>query len=273
VSFTDTSTNSPTAWTWDFGEGIDSGSSQRNPVYTYAKPGTYTVKLTVSKAGGGSSSSSKQVTVTAPPVPAPPKPTAGFTSQASGLTVTFADVSSGTPTTWSWEFGDGTFGSDRNPVHSYAQAGTYTVKLTAANAAGSGVVTQPITVQAPLVAPVEVPLNPSPPTGAVQSPRLKFATSGRALSLLRNGLPITISGASGKRLVVTATVSKDLARRARLHRRVLVSKAITPPTTTRLRVSKPIVDALRRAHGKLTVTITVSGAGTTPLSRIITLRR
>lgn len=43
VQFTDTSTNGPTRWLWDFGD-TDTAHSQ-NPLHTYANPGTYTVTL------------------------------------------------------------------------------------------------------------------------------------------------------------------------------------------------------------------------------------
>jgi PGF-pre-PGF domain-containing protein len=45
VQFTDLSTNSPNSWEWDFdGNGIVD-SKEKNPVYTYENPGTYTVVL------------------------------------------------------------------------------------------------------------------------------------------------------------------------------------------------------------------------------------
>jgi len=50
VQFTDASLNTPTAWTWDFG---DSGTSnEQNPEHTYAESGTYTVTLTAINANG-----------------------------------------------------------------------------------------------------------------------------------------------------------------------------------------------------------------------------
>ena len=60
VDFTDTSTNTPTNWAWDFGDG---GSSiLQNPTHTYATAGDYTVNLTATN-GGGSDSETKTVTV------------------------------------------------------------------------------------------------------------------------------------------------------------------------------------------------------------------
>lgn len=72
---------------------------------------------------------------------APARPLASFTkSAASGtapLDVTFTDTSSFTPTSWLWDFGDGYTSTLQNPVHSFFNASTYTVKLTATNANGS----------------------------------------------------------------------------------------------------------------------------------------
>jgi len=50
VAFTDLSTGTITARTWNFGDG--SGSSESNPTHTYAIPGVYGVRLTVTGPGG-----------------------------------------------------------------------------------------------------------------------------------------------------------------------------------------------------------------------------
>ncbi|HEY3571239.1 MAG TPA: IPT/TIG domain-containing protein [Thermoanaerobaculia bacterium] len=65
-------------------------------------------------------------------------PTASFTATpVSGHTMQFADTSSGAPTSWAWDFGDGGTSTQQNPSHTYAAAGPYSVKLTATNAGGS----------------------------------------------------------------------------------------------------------------------------------------
>ncbi|MBN1194527.1 MAG: PKD domain-containing protein, partial [Methanomicrobiaceae archaeon] len=51
--------------------------------------------------------------------------------------VTFTDASTNTPTSWSWDFGDGSHSTAQNPVHEYTAAGNFTVTLAAANSAGS----------------------------------------------------------------------------------------------------------------------------------------
>jgi PKD repeat protein len=64
------------------------------------------------------------------------------------LTVQFTDKSTGSPTSWYWDFGDGTTSTLQNPVHSYNTAGTYIPILTASNVIGTSTKTStvPITV-------------------------------------------------------------------------------------------------------------------------------
>jgi uncharacterized protein (TIGR02145 family) len=50
VQFTDHSTNTPTEWYWDFGDG--GYSSSQNPQYVYDAAGIYTVSLTVANVSG-----------------------------------------------------------------------------------------------------------------------------------------------------------------------------------------------------------------------------
>ena len=54
VSFTDLSTNNPTAWTWDFGDG--NSSNLQNPTHTYASGGQYNVQLTAANDCGSTDS-------------------------------------------------------------------------------------------------------------------------------------------------------------------------------------------------------------------------
>jgi len=51
--------------------------------------------------------------------------------------VSFTDVSSNTPTSWNWSFGDGIYSELQNPTHSYTRSGFKNVALTATNSAGS----------------------------------------------------------------------------------------------------------------------------------------
>ena len=62
VQLTDNSSGNPVSWLWDFGDG--NTSTQPSPNITYAIPGTYTISLTVTDAGGCEAVSSQLITVT-----------------------------------------------------------------------------------------------------------------------------------------------------------------------------------------------------------------
>jgi PKD repeat protein len=53
------------------------------------------------------------------------------------LTVQFTDQSTGDPTSWEWDFGDGETSTAQNPSHEYTEYGYYTVTLTVHKAAES----------------------------------------------------------------------------------------------------------------------------------------
>lgn len=58
------------------------------------------------------------------------------------FSVAFTDLSTNTPTSWAWTFGDGGTAATQNPSHTYSRAGAYTVGLTATNSAGSDLETK-----------------------------------------------------------------------------------------------------------------------------------
>ena len=155
-SFTDQSTGSPTSWEWDFNNDSVVDSTSQNPSYTYSAAGTYTVKLTATNdAGSDAEVKTDYITVSAPPLPVAAF-SADTTSGPAPLAVQFTDESTGNPTAWEWDFNnDGTAESTaQNPSYTYETAGTYSVKLTVSNIAGSDaeVKTDYITVTAPTMA-------------------------------------------------------------------------------------------------------------------------
>jgi gliding motility-associated-like protein len=74
------------------------------------------------------------------------QPAANFSaSPVSGcapLVVTFTDMSTGSPTSWQWDLGNGTLSTQQNPTTTYFNSGLYTVSLTATNASGSNTFTR-----------------------------------------------------------------------------------------------------------------------------------
>ncbi|MCD4709977.1 MAG: PKD domain-containing protein [Bacteroidales bacterium] len=67
---------------------------------------------------------------------------ADIVAAATGQDVTFTDMSTNEPTSWDWNFGDGSTSTDENPVHAYTAEGIYTVSLTAENEYGSDEMTK-----------------------------------------------------------------------------------------------------------------------------------
>jgi agmatine deiminase len=82
-------------------------------------------------------------------------PSADFTAAAAAgaapFEAHFTDLSTENPTVWEWSFGDGETSSEKNPIHSYAADGTYSVGLTTRSASGSDTIvrTDYITVPDP----------------------------------------------------------------------------------------------------------------------------
>jgi len=151
VKSTDTSTGSPTAGYWDFGDGEN--STVQNPVHTYLASGN----LTVANDGGSGSKVREGYLTTITIVP--PAPGANFTVDQNGgfapLTVQFVDTSTGWPMSWYWDFGDGNTSIRENPSYTYTQPGNFTVTLTAKNKGGSSSMTRtaPITIRAKVIPP------------------------------------------------------------------------------------------------------------------------
>ena len=150
ISFSDQSTGGVTSWLWTFGDGTS--SSDQNPTKRYVVAGVYNVLLTVFR-NAETKVATAAITVT-DPSPILPPVSASFdlnTPQVKVATpITFTDTSSGSPDRWSWSFGDGGLSTAKNPTHTYAAPGTYTVTLTAGNAFSSSTSSRPITVTASL---------------------------------------------------------------------------------------------------------------------------
>jgi PKD repeat protein len=68
------------------------------------------------------------------------------TNGPAPLTVQFNDTSTGTITSWFWDFGDVGTSTAQNPSHTYNNPGTYTAKLTVTGPASSSSKTATITV-------------------------------------------------------------------------------------------------------------------------------
>lgn len=148
VSFAGTASDpngDPVTVLWDFGDGGTS-TLLAPGAHVYAAAGTYTARLTATDSHGLADPNPpmRTITVTAAPVNQPPSamitaPAANVTI-AVGQSVSFAGTASdpdGDTVTVLWTFGDGATSTLLVPgSHTYAAAGTYTVRLTATDSHG-----------------------------------------------------------------------------------------------------------------------------------------
>lgn len=143
VYFTDLSTNFPTSWAWDFGDGQT--SNLQHPYHIYNTVDTFTVKLYVSNISGIDSIIKTDFITT---TPAPPQ--ASFTVNPTmaypGDTIFFTDLSLFNPDAWLWDFGDGDTSHVQNPWHIYVLPGVYTISLEVSNGYGSTTEFRPLYV-------------------------------------------------------------------------------------------------------------------------------
>ena len=116
---------------WDFGAGsIPSSANGAGPhSVVYFSGGAKSTTLSLTNSGG------TDVDTLGFNVGQPV--TAGFSYNTNGQTVNFTDNSSGVPTQWNWNFGDGSSSSLQNPTHSYpATGGSYNATLASYNNCG-----------------------------------------------------------------------------------------------------------------------------------------
>ena len=143
VRFTDASTGAPTSWRWDFGDG--SMSKERNPSHAFLTRGPKRVVLVV---GDGTRSKKAVRTVTVIPV----VKTASFAfspeAPGPGELVQFADTTDGDPSSWLWDFGDGSSSTAKEPKYAFRAEGTYVVTLRATGTFGIVEVRRAVTVAA-----------------------------------------------------------------------------------------------------------------------------
>jgi len=138
--FTNNSSGSSNpSYNWNFGDG--NYSNAQNPVHAYIYNGTYIACLSY-----GDTFCMEYVCDTVIITNGSPAPCiAQFTYYVYADTalfppydtiVQFIDQSTLNPVQWFWDFGDGNFSSQQNPIHQYTVSDTYYVCLTIVNQSG-----------------------------------------------------------------------------------------------------------------------------------------
>jgi gliding motility-associated-like protein len=133
--------NNAVSYFWNFGNGQTSTVASPPPV-TYTQPGTYIVTLVAINLATCNQRDTlrRVITVRA-------RPSAAFSFRGGcGLRGDFLALDS-TALDYLWDFGDGNTGQGRSIAHTYAAAGTYTVRLIVRSGPCADTLTQPVVIQ------------------------------------------------------------------------------------------------------------------------------
>jgi Zn-dependent metalloprotease len=128
-------------------------------------------------------------------------PTADFSSQVDGLSVSLTDASSdgdGSIVSWNWDFGDTNTSTAQNPSHSYATAATYSVELTVTDNEGAvDSMTKDITVEDSNLSGIALSVRPFKVKG-VQHVELTWSgTNATSVDVYRDSALIATTSNTG----------------------------------------------------------------------------
>jgi len=125
VRFTAKTAGNISDYSWNFGNGKK--STLKNPVHKYAEPGFYTVELTTfDSISDCMSTIEKTIFITHY---SKPVCNAAFKAYVEKETVSFKNSSTGNISEYHWDFGDGYYSNEKNPVHKYKKPNYYDVYL------------------------------------------------------------------------------------------------------------------------------------------------
>jgi PKD repeat protein len=124
VTYDGTSSFNADSFFWTFEGGTPASSTMAEPQVQYDSAGTFDVILVTTNAFGADTVFlNNYVSVSS-------SPEADFSYVDNELEVTFSSMATGFDSL-SWDFGDGNMSSETNPIHTYANEGTYEVVLVA----------------------------------------------------------------------------------------------------------------------------------------------
>lgn len=121
-------TGTITKFMYDFGEGKEAVEGDAIQDYSYRLPGEYIITFTAVRDDGVKASSSRKIILKAIP-----KNIKINTSVSSGIVWKPIDFDTngtiGQIDTYHWDFGDWEISNQANPIHAYAKAGKYMIKI------------------------------------------------------------------------------------------------------------------------------------------------
>jgi len=139
VGFTNLSTGTVNGHAWSFGDGNSSTADM--PSNTYSNAGLFSVTLTAWNSGGTNSLTRTNYVVATNLPPPTAEFVGGPTNGLAPLIVGLTNLTTGSVSSYVWDFGDGTLSDLENPEYTYTNAGSYTISLTAVGQGGSNRIT------------------------------------------------------------------------------------------------------------------------------------
>ncbi len=132
---------------WDFGDGTS--STDPSPSHTYTNTGHYAATLTYTTQSGCKGTAYSPMIVIDPKIKSDfsinPNPVCGNSVVSFTTTANVSDINS-----YSWDFGDGSYGSGASVTHAYNASGAYTIMLYERNVGGCDTsMSKTITVKPP----------------------------------------------------------------------------------------------------------------------------
>jgi len=139
VTFNDTSINAPTSWAYARNNLTVTAweliASTRNATVSFPA-GNWSVNLSASNAYGSNISTQETWVNVTNPIPVSAFSVNATVGITYGMHVAFTDLSTGSPTAWYWDFGDGGTSTLQNPTYIYDVSRLYNVSLKVTNVHG-----------------------------------------------------------------------------------------------------------------------------------------
>jgi chitodextrinase len=125
----------PYSYQWDLGDGTI--STEEAPEHAYSQEGKFDLSLTITDDKGNTATETEKEFITVEPMEA--RFGTSQTEIKEGEEIRFfSEVFGGFPPySYEWDLGDGTTSTERNPRHTYSDAGRYTVSLTISDDKGN----------------------------------------------------------------------------------------------------------------------------------------
>lgn len=129
ATVTDPGVGDEQLWQWDWGDGTTSEGAEAT--HAYADNGTYFVTVSVDDGDGGNDSSTQSITIrnVAPVIASTSIPGTAIEGGAISLSAVATDAGTADVLSYSWDFGDGSTATGASVSHTWADDGTYTVRL------------------------------------------------------------------------------------------------------------------------------------------------